>query len=69
MSARDLFTDASRSRFPTMAAMIPALRKLVDHGYLIPLAVPKSTGGRPASPRFRTPNTSAKAAQAAKGAP
>ena len=69
VSARDLFTDSSRPRFPNMAAMVPALTKLADHGYLIPVAVPKATGGRPASPRFRTPNTSAKAAQAAKGGP
>ncbi len=29
-----------------------AVDRLVDHGYLIPLAVPKSKGGRPGSPRY-----------------
>lgn len=43
---------AGRTRFPTKADMRPVLDRLVDCGYLTPLTVPKSTGGRPASPRF-----------------
>ncbi len=52
VSERDMFTAASRSRFPTKAEMRPALNLLIEHGYLIPAKNPKPTGGRPASPRF-----------------
>jgi hypothetical protein len=55
VSERDVFRAASRSRFPTKPHMMPALNRLVDHGYLIPLPqqVAKSVGGRPASLRYR----------------
>jgi uncharacterized protein DUF3987 len=67
-SERDLFTAASRSRFKTKADMRPAVDRLVDHGYLIPMEAAKPTGGRPASPRYGVhPTVIAKAAQAAKG--
>lgn len=69
ISERELFTDCSRSRFSTMAAMTPALNKLVEHGYLIQMERPKPTGGGPASQKYRTPTTSAQAAKAAKGSP
>lgn len=52
VSARELFTASSRPRFPNMAAMMPAVKRLVEHGYLNPLPAAKPTGGRPASPRF-----------------
>jgi replicative DNA helicase len=53
MSERDLHV-ASRSRFKTKADLKPVLNRLVDHGYLTPLPVPKQEGaGRPASPRYR----------------
>jgi hypothetical protein len=51
MSQRELFNACSRPRFPTMAALLPALNRLVEHGWLISLEVSKSTkAGRPASP-------------------
>ena len=33
--------------------VLPALDRLVEHGYLFPLAAAEPTGGRPASPRYR----------------
>ena len=53
LSERDLHV-ASRPRFKTKADLKPALDRLVDHGYLSPLPIPKQEGvGRPASPRYR----------------
>jgi hypothetical protein len=51
VSERDIHV-ASRSRFKTKADLQPALERLIDHGYLIPLEKPESTGGRPASRRY-----------------
>lgn len=64
VSVRDVFTAASRARFRTTAALKPALDRLVDHGYLMPLPEAAPTGGRPASQRYKV---IAEAAQAAKG--
>lgn len=53
VSERDMHV-ATQSRFKTKADLLPALNRLVDHGYLAPMAAPKkSTGGRPASPRYK----------------
>ena len=52
VSERELFSAASRGRFPTMGALGPALDRLIDHGYLIPVTDTKPTGGRPTSPRY-----------------
>jgi len=53
VSERDILT-CGRSRFPTKEVVAPVLKRLIDHGYLIPLEVPRSTTrGRPASPRYR----------------
>lgn len=68
VSARELFTASSRPRFPDMAAMMPALKRLVEHGYLIQLPAAKPTGGRPASPRFKVHPLAAQAAKPQKGA-
>jgi hypothetical protein len=67
VSERELLTASSRPRFPTKADMMPAMNRLIDHGYLIPQTAPKPTGGRPASPRYKVHPTSAIAAEAAKG--
>jgi replicative DNA helicase len=53
VSERELLVASSRSRFPTKADMAPALKRLVNHGYLIPLVTPKPTGGGRVSPRFK----------------
>jgi hypothetical protein len=67
-SERDVFTASSRLRFPTVAAMRPALDRLIEHGYLIRCEQPKKPGGgRPPSPRYQVHPTSAEAAQHAKG--
>jgi replicative DNA helicase len=65
VSERELFTAASRGRFRTKDDLLPVLKRLVDHGYLIPLPAPKPTCGRPTSQRYRV--VSAKAAEAAEG--
>ena len=67
VSERDLFTAASRSRFPAKDDMLPSLRRLVDHGYLIPQGASKPTGGRPASQKYRAVIAIAEAAEAAEG--
>ena len=67
VSERELFTASSRPRFPSMEAMTPALKRLIEHGYLIKLDAPKPTGGRPASPKYKVHPASAEAAKAAKG--
>jgi hypothetical protein len=56
VSERDMHA-ACRSRFPTKADLRPALARLVDHGYLMPLPRPEPTGGRPASPRYKVYRT------------
>lgn len=65
VSERDLHV-AGRSVFKKKADLTPALDQLVDHGYLVPLAQPKSTGGRPASPRYKV-HPFAKATQHTEG--
>jgi replicative DNA helicase len=65
VSVRDLFTACSRSRFKTVNDLMPAIERLIDHGYVCPLPPPKPTGGRPASPRFKVHKTVAEAAQGA----
>lgn len=53
VSERDVHVASSRSRFPTKAELKFVLAVLVDHGWLAPPTKPESTGGRPASPRYR----------------
>ena len=65
VSERDVFTACSRSRFPTKEAMSPALKRLVEHGYLIPRVTPKPAGGGRVSPRFKIHPSAADAADAA----
>jgi hypothetical protein len=68
VSERDVFSCCNRSRFPIKVAMAPALNRLVEHGYLIPLEQTKKPGGgRPASPRYKVHPHAAIAAHAAKG--
>ena len=52
VSERDLHV-ACKSRFKKKADLVPAIERLVDHGYLSPLPPSGPTGGRPASPRYR----------------
>jgi len=52
LSERDMHV-ATKSRFKKKAALMVAVHRLVDHGYLIPEEKPPPTGGRPASPRYR----------------
>jgi replicative DNA helicase len=56
VTERDLF-NAARGRFPAVADMTPALKRLIgkdEKGWLVPLEMPKQTkAGRPASPRYR----------------
>jgi replicative DNA helicase len=63
VSERDLFTNSSRPRFPTMTALKPAVERLVEHGYLIPVEQVRKPGaaGRPGSPRYRVHSASAAA--------
>ncbi len=66
VSERDMFSGCNRSRFSNMAAMMPALHRLVEHGYLIPREQPRKTGGgRPPSPVFKLHPSAANAAYAA----
>lgn len=52
VSERDLHV-ATRPRFKTKADLMPVLDRLVEHGYLIPIEVPATSGGgRPPSPRY-----------------
>ena len=67
VSERDLLVASSRSRFPTKEDLMPSLRRLVDHGYLIPQEASKPTGGRPASPKYRVIATATKATEDTKG--
>jgi replicative DNA helicase len=52
VSERDVHVS-SRSRFKTKTELKPALDRLVEHGYLVPLLDAKPTGGRPSSPLYR----------------
>jgi replicative DNA helicase len=52
VSERDMHV-ATQSRFKAKADLMPALNRLVDHGYLAPVPAAKPTGGRPASPRYK----------------
>jgi hypothetical protein len=62
---RDAFTGLSRARFRKAADLGPALKHLIDHGYIRPGPVPAPTGGRPASALFDVHPGAAKAAKAA----
>jgi replicative DNA helicase len=56
ISERDLHRGLSRARFPKKEAMMPAIDRLVDHGYLAPLPAEQTKserGGRPASRKYR----------------
>ncbi|WP_367620957.1 DUF3987 domain-containing protein [Streptomyces olivoreticuli] len=55
ISRRDLFAKLSRSEFPTVADLEPAVALLEEHGYLRTVSPPR-TGkrGRPRSPRYLT---------------
>ncbi len=56
VSERDLYRAARR--FKTKQALRPPLDRLIDHGYLVRLPAPESTGGRPASVRYRVTKAS-----------
>ena len=51
VSERDVFRAAKR--FKAMDGLRTALGRFVDHGYLVRLTTPRSTGGRPASVSYR----------------
>jgi replicative DNA helicase len=65
VSERDL--QRAAKRFHTRADLSPVIDRLVDHGYLIPLAAPKSTGGRPGSRRYRVHESVTKGTKGTKG--
>lgn len=45
---------ATQSRFKKKSDLLPALDRLLDHGYLAPIATASTGGrGRPASPRYK----------------
>jgi replicative DNA helicase len=50
-SERDLARIARR--FKTKSALRPAVDRLVEHGYLIPLDASEQTGGRPSARRYK----------------
>jgi replicative DNA helicase len=66
VSERDMHV-ATQSRFKTKADLIPALDRLVDHGYLAAMPSPKSTGGRPPSPRYKIHPYATEATEHTKG--
>ncbi len=68
VSQRDLFTKASRSRFPKVADLGAPLELLEEHGYLFRLPEPQKEGpGRRPSPKWAVhPSVAAQIAQAAK---
>jgi hypothetical protein len=68
VSERDAHV-ATQSRFRTKADLMPALDRLIDHGYLAPMPAPKPTGGRPASPRYRVHPQATEATQHTEGRP
>lgn len=51
VSERDM--QRAAKRFKSREELLPAVDRLVDHGWLIPLPPPAATGGRPASRRYR----------------
>jgi replicative DNA helicase len=51
VSERDMQRLAQR--FAKKADLMAAIGRLADHGYLIPQDIPRSTGGRPPSPRYK----------------
>jgi replicative DNA helicase len=51
VSERDLYRAAKRLK--TKQDLRPPLDRLIDQGYLVRLPTPESTGGRPASARYR----------------
>ena len=68
VSRRDLFTAASRSRFPRAEDLDPAVALLADHGWLARVAAAQPSGpGRPPSPRW-TVHPAAQTAQTAERA-
>ena len=53
ITRRDLFTKASRSRFPKAADLDVVITRLDEHGYLDPIpGEPREGRGRPPSPRW-----------------
>lgn len=50
VSERDM--QRAAKRFQIRADLLPAVERLVEHGYLFPQPAPKPTGGRPPSPRY-----------------
>jgi hypothetical protein len=52
VSQRDMLVACSRSRFRVKADMLPAVKLLVDHGYLVLQQTSQRTGGRPSSPIY-----------------
>jgi hypothetical protein len=52
VSERDMLVACSRSRFRVKADMLPAMKLLVDHGYLVLQQTSQRTGGRPSSPIY-----------------
>jgi replicative DNA helicase len=61
VSERDLLRGAQR--FKNKSQLTPALSRLVDHGYLIPLKAPKSVGVHYTSQTYMTQLTSMTAAR------
>jgi hypothetical protein len=51
VSERDMMRAARRLK--TRDVLIPAVARLVDHGYLNPMPQPQQTKGQPQSPRFQ----------------
>jgi hypothetical protein len=62
VSVRDMFNAVSRTRFKTKADMMPAVERLVEHGYLAPIPNQGSgaKGGRPKSPEYQVHPNAAK---------
>jgi replicative DNA helicase len=53
VSKRDMFSKASRSRFPKVSDLDVVITKLEEHGYLEQIAPPERSGrGRPPSPTW-----------------
>lgn len=66
VSKRDMFTKASRSRFPKATDLDEVIARLAEHEYLELIPVdPKGTRGRPPSPRWKVNQQAAEIAQAA----
>lgn len=52
LSERDMHV-ATQSRFRKKDALMAAVERLVEHGYLVAQQTNRATGGRPASPRYK----------------